>query len=155
MHFSGILLSHELRHKRLQLSLLGLLDRGDILRRGSLQQGVTAMARVPLRPHEDPSYVVGEMLDMWTLPNGLQVGRKRVPLGVIAAIHHNKLIDQQNKLLEDQNTYLLGLNEKLKELDKSDPALGGGKRSSAEKKGNVINSIDAAFDAIPTTDGRS
>ncbi len=49
---------------RLQLSLLGLLDRGDILRRASLQQGVTAMARVPLRPHEDPSFVIGEMLDM-------------------------------------------------------------------------------------------
>ncbi|MEX0682811.1 MAG: glutamate-5-semialdehyde dehydrogenase [Dehalococcoidia bacterium] len=30
---------------------------------------------------------IGEMLDMRTLPNGMQVGRRRVPLGVIAAIY--------------------------------------------------------------------
>ncbi len=33
---------------------------------------------------------VGEMIDMRTLPNGLQVGRKRVPLGVIAAIYESR-----------------------------------------------------------------
>lgn len=49
---------------RLQMSLLGLLDRADILRRGTVQHGITSFARVPLRPHEDPSFVVGEMLDM-------------------------------------------------------------------------------------------
>ncbi|MEQ1897642.1 MAG: aldolase/citrate lyase family protein [Vicinamibacterales bacterium] len=48
---------------RLQTSLLGLLDRADILKRG-IQHGVTSFARVPLRPHVDPSFVVGEMLDL-------------------------------------------------------------------------------------------
>ncbi|TAK33610.1 MAG: glutamate-5-semialdehyde dehydrogenase [Chloroflexota bacterium] len=33
---------------------------------------------------------VGEMLDMRTLPNGLQIGRRRVPLGVIAAIYESR-----------------------------------------------------------------
>jgi glutamate-5-semialdehyde dehydrogenase len=33
---------------------------------------------------------VGEMIDMRTLPNGMQVGRKRVPLGVIAAIYESR-----------------------------------------------------------------
>ena len=33
---------------------------------------------------------VGEMLDMRTLPNGLQAGRKSVPLGVICAIYESR-----------------------------------------------------------------
>ena len=33
---------------------------------------------------EDP---VGEVLGMWTRPNGLQIGKKRVPLGVIGIIY--------------------------------------------------------------------
>jgi len=33
---------------------------------------------------------VGEMIDMRTLPNGLQAGRRRVPLGVIAAIYESR-----------------------------------------------------------------
>ena len=33
---------------------------------------------------------VGEMFDMRTLPNGLQIGRKRVPLGVIGAIYESR-----------------------------------------------------------------
>ncbi len=33
---------------------------------------------------------VGEVFDMRTLPNGLQVGRKRVPLGVIGAIYESR-----------------------------------------------------------------
>src|SRR3990170_708766 len=33
---------------------------------------------------------VGEIIDMRTLPNGLQVGRRRVPLGVIAAIYESR-----------------------------------------------------------------
>lgn len=31
-------------------------------------------------------------------------------------LEQNKLIDQNNKILEDQNNYLLGVNEKLKNL---------------------------------------
>ena len=33
---------------------------------------------------------VGETFDMRTLPNGLQVGRRRVPLGVIGAIYESR-----------------------------------------------------------------
>ncbi len=33
---------------------------------------------------------VGEMMDMKLLPNGMQVGRRRVPLGVIAAIYESR-----------------------------------------------------------------
>jgi glutamate-5-semialdehyde dehydrogenase len=33
---------------------------------------------------------VGEMIEMRTLPNGLKVGRRRVPLGVIAAIYESR-----------------------------------------------------------------
>lgn len=33
---------------------------------------------------------VGEVFDMHTLPNGLMLGRKRVPLGVIAAIYESR-----------------------------------------------------------------
>ncbi|HXG36311.1 MAG TPA: glutamate-5-semialdehyde dehydrogenase [Dehalococcoidia bacterium] len=33
---------------------------------------------------------VGEIIEMRTLPNGLQVGRKRVPLGVIGAIYESR-----------------------------------------------------------------
>ena len=33
---------------------------------------------------------IGEIFDMRTLPNGLQVGKKRVPLGVIAAIYESR-----------------------------------------------------------------
>jgi glutamate-5-semialdehyde dehydrogenase len=33
---------------------------------------------------------VGEMIDMRTLANGMQVGRRRVPLGVIAAIYESR-----------------------------------------------------------------
>lgn len=33
---------------------------------------------------------VGEVFDMRTLPNGLQIGRKRVPLGVIASIYESR-----------------------------------------------------------------
>ncbi|MBA7680893.1 Gamma-glutamyl phosphate reductase [subsurface metagenome] len=48
----------------------------------SMAQDVLAVAALP-----DP---VGEVFDMRTLPNGLQVGRKRVPLGVIAAIYESR-----------------------------------------------------------------
>lgn len=43
---------------------------------------VRVVAKLP-----DP---VGEMLDMRTLPNGLQIGRRRVPLGVIASIYESR-----------------------------------------------------------------
>jgi glutamate-5-semialdehyde dehydrogenase len=53
---------------------------------------------------------VGEMIDMKTLPNGMQVGRKRVPLGVIAAIYEsrpNVTIDIASLCLKSGNACIL------------------------------------------------
>ncbi len=56
-----------------------LLDSG---RLEAIARDVLAVAALP-----DP---VGEVFDMRTLPNGLQVGRKRVPLGVIGSIYESR-----------------------------------------------------------------
>src|SRR2546422_5171884 len=53
---------------------------------------------------------VGEMIDMRTLPNGLKVGRRRVPLGVIAAIYEsrpNVTIDIGSLCLKSGNACIL------------------------------------------------
>ncbi len=53
---------------------------------------------------------VGEMLEMRTLPNGLQVGRKRVPLGVIAAVYEsrpNVTVDIASLCLKSGNACVL------------------------------------------------
>ncbi len=53
---------------------------------------------------------VGEMIDMRTLPNGMQVGRRRVPLGVIAAIYEsrpNVTVDIASLCLKSGNACLL------------------------------------------------
>jgi 4-hydroxy-2-oxoheptanedioate aldolase len=49
---------------RLERSLLGLIDRARILSSGTLQPPVNAFARVPIAPHHDPTFVVGQMLDI-------------------------------------------------------------------------------------------
>ncbi|HEY5639451.1 MAG TPA: glutamate-5-semialdehyde dehydrogenase [Dehalococcoidia bacterium] len=57
--------------------------------------------------HPDP---VGEMLDMKTLPNGMRVGRRRVPLGVIAAIYEarpNVTVDIAALCLKSGNASIL------------------------------------------------
>ena len=48
----------------------------------AIAQDVRSVAALP-----DP---VGETFDMRTLPNGLQVGKRRVPLGVIGAIYESR-----------------------------------------------------------------
>lgn len=47
-----------------------------------LQQGLRDLAQLP-----DP---VGEVTKMWTRPNGLQVGKMRIPLGVIGIIYESR-----------------------------------------------------------------
>ena len=61
-----------------------LLDRLllDPSRLESMAEDVRAVAALP-----DP---VGESFDQRTLPNGLQVGRRRVPLGVIGSIYESR-----------------------------------------------------------------
>jgi len=63
---------------------------------------VRTVARLP-----DP---VGEVLDGWRLPNGLQVSRRRVPLGVLAAIFEsrpNVTIDIASLCLKSGNACVL------------------------------------------------
>ena len=53
---------------------------------------------------------VGEVLDMRTMPNGLQVGRRRVPLGVVGAIYEsrpNVTVDISVLCLKSGNAILL------------------------------------------------
>lgn len=53
---------------------------------------------------------VGETFDMKTLPNGLQVGKRRVPLGVIASIYEsrpNVTIDISTLCLKSGNAVIL------------------------------------------------
>ncbi|MFQ6122265.1 MAG: glutamate-5-semialdehyde dehydrogenase [Dehalococcoidales bacterium] len=68
----------------------------------AIAQDVLAVAALP-----DP---VGEIFEMRTLPNGLQVGRKRVPLGVIGAIYEsrpNVTIDISVLCLKSGNAIIL------------------------------------------------
>ncbi len=68
----------------------------------AIASDVLAVAALP-----DP---VGEVFDMRTLPNGLQVGRKRVPLGVIGAIYEsrpNVTIDISVLCLKSGNAVIL------------------------------------------------
>jgi len=68
----------------------------------AIAQDVLAVAALP-----DP---VGEVFDMRTLPNGLQIGRKRVPLGVIGAIYEsrpNVTIDISVLCLKSGNAIIL------------------------------------------------
>jgi len=68
----------------------------------SIAQDVLAVAALP-----DP---VGEIFDMRTLPNGLQISRKRVPLGVIGTIYEsrpNVTIDISILCLKSGNAIIL------------------------------------------------
>ncbi len=69
-------------------------------------QGIAADVRqVALLP--DP---LGEVFDMRTLANGLQVGRKRVPLGVMAAVYEsrpNVTVDIASLCLKSGNACIL------------------------------------------------
>jgi glutamate-5-semialdehyde dehydrogenase len=71
-------------------------------RLGAMAQDILAVAALP-----DP---VGEVFDMRTLPNGLLLGRKRVPLGVIGAIYEsrpNVTIDISVLCLKSGNAIIL------------------------------------------------
>jgi len=68
----------------------------------AIAQDVLAVAALP-----DP---VGEVFDMHTLPNGMQVGRKRVPLGVIGTIYEsrpNVTVDVSTLCLKSGNAIIL------------------------------------------------
>jgi len=74
----------------------------DSSRLEAIAKDVLAVAALP-----DP---VGEVFDMRTLPNGLQLGRKRVPLGVIGVIYEsrpNVTIDISVLCLKSGNAIIL------------------------------------------------
>ncbi len=67
-----------------------------------MAQDVRTVAALP-----DP---VGEIIEMKTLPNGLQIGKKRVPLGVLGAIYEsrpNVTIDISSLCLKSGNAIIL------------------------------------------------
>jgi len=68
----------------------------------AMSQDVKTVAALP-----DP---VGEVFEMRTLPNGLQIGKKRVPLGVIGAIYEsrpNVTIDISSVCIKAGNAVIL------------------------------------------------
>jgi len=101
-----ILAANQIDYKKAEASGMNaaMLDRLMLnsSRLQSMAQDVLAVAALP-----DP---VGVIFDMRTLPNGLQIGRKRVPLGVIGAIYEsrpNVTIDISVLCLKSGNAIIL------------------------------------------------
>ncbi len=67
-----------------------------------MAEGLRALAALP-----DP---VGEVVRMWTRPNGLQIGKMRVPLGVVGIIYEarpNVTVDAAGLCLKSGNAVIL------------------------------------------------
>ena len=67
-----------------------------------MAEGLRAVAALP-----DP---VGEVVRMWTRPNGLQIGKQRVPLGVVGMIYEarpNVTVDAAGLCLKTGNAIIL------------------------------------------------
>jgi glutamate-5-semialdehyde dehydrogenase len=106
----------------------------------SIAQDVLSVAALP-----DP---VGEVFDMRTLPNGLLIGRKRVPLGVIGAIYEsrpNVTIDISALCLKSGNAIILRGG---KEAIHSNSALAGVVQEAATRAGVP----DGAVQFVENTD---
>jgi len=102
----AILAANKLDYKEAEASGMSpaMLDRLLLTaeRLQSMAQDVLVVAALP-----DP---VGEVFDMRTLPNGLLIGKKRVPLGVIGAIYEsrpNVTIDISSLCLKSGNALIL------------------------------------------------
>jgi glutamate-5-semialdehyde dehydrogenase len=106
----------------------------------SMAAGLEDVARLP-----DP---VGEVTRMWKRPNGLQVGKMRIPLGVIGMIYEsrpNVTIDAGSLCLKSGNAVLLRGG---KEAINSNLALAAIMQEALEKE----NIPAAAVQVIPLTD---
>jgi glutamate-5-semialdehyde dehydrogenase len=126
-----ILAANQIDYKAGEASGMGvaMLDRLmlDSSRLEGIAQDVLAVAALP-----DP---VGEVFDMRTLPNGLQIGRKRVPLGVVGAIYEsrpNVTIDISALCLKSGNAIILRGG---KEAINSNSALAGVVQQAATRAG--------------------
>ena len=92
-----------------------------------MARDIVAIAALP-----DP---VGQVFDMHTRPNGLQVGKKRVPLGVVGSIYENRpnvTVDISALCLKSGNACILRGG---KEAINSNRVLAGLVRESIEKAG--------------------
>jgi len=101
-----ILVANQIDHKEGEASGMNdaMLDRLMLnsSRLEAIAQDVLTVAALP-----DP---VGETFDMRTVPNGLQIGKKRVPLGVIGTIYEsrpNVTIDISVLCLKSGNSIIL------------------------------------------------
>jgi len=140
----GILAANQIDYKEAEASGMSaaMLDRLMLSssRLESIAQDVLAVAALP-----DP---VGEVFDMRTLPNGLQIGRKRVPLGVIGAIYEsrpNVTIDISALCLKSGNAIILRGG---KEAIRSNSALAGVVQEAATRAGVP----DGAVQFVENTD---
>jgi glutamate-5-semialdehyde dehydrogenase len=86
LHKVDILAANKKDYREGEKAGLGaaLLDR--LMLNESRLEGIAADTRA-VAALPDP---VGEIYDMRTMPNGLQIGRKRVPIGVIGAIYESR-----------------------------------------------------------------
>jgi len=106
----------------------------------SMAKGLEDVARLP-----DP---VGEVVKMWKRPNGLLVGRMRVPLGVIAIIYEsrpNVTIDAAGLCFKSGNAVILRGG---KEALNSNLALGNIFRETLKE----FNLSEDAVQVVPTSD---
>jgi glutamate-5-semialdehyde dehydrogenase len=106
----------------------------------SMIAGLRDVAALP-----DP---VGEITSMWVRPNGLRVGRMRIPLGVIAIVYEsrpNVTVDAAALCVKSGNAVILrGGSEAIR----SNLALGEELRAAAEETGVPADAIAV----VPTTD---
>lgn len=106
----------------------------------SMAEGLREVAALP-----DP---VGEVSNMWRRPNGLLVGRQRIPLGVIGFIYEsrpNVTVDAAALCLKSGNAVILKGG---KEALNSNLALAAVIREALEQ----VQIPTAAVSVIPTTD---
>jgi glutamate-5-semialdehyde dehydrogenase len=73
----------------LEAAAAGGMERGPLDRLRLTEARIAAMA-AGLRQVASLPDPVGEVLDGWTRPNGLEIQRVRVPLGVVAIIYENR-----------------------------------------------------------------
>ncbi len=127
------------REKGLASSLLDRLELTSS-RIQAMADGLSEVAALP-----DP---VGEVTGMWRRPNGLWIGRMRIPLGVVGIIYEsrpNVTVDAAGLCLKSGNGALLrGGSEAIN----SNKALGEIMKEGASKAGVPENAVQV----IPTTD---
>jgi glutamate-5-semialdehyde dehydrogenase len=91
---------------------------------------------------------IGEITSMWVRPNGLRVGRMRIPLGVIAIVYEsrpNVTVDAAALCVKSGNAVILrGGSEAIR----SNVALGEVLRAAAQETGVPADAIAV----VPTTD---